>query len=153
MMAALRETSCTPLPEIHFEEFTRLASVDRHPSNLQVERKMSRRMSRRYKEWKSIVFACEQHMLQSARVLATWRFGPTITGMINLSLSLSYGSHLETFRTCLQQTLRARCEIIDVPPSREAQQRTRLILKWFVGEKRNVEIIKKTILETLCTGD
>eukprot|EP00959_Pyramimonas_sp_CCMP1952_P219229 4583771-Pyramimonas_sp.AAC.1 len=67
IMAALRDTCAMSLTECRFDEFSRIAAVDRHPSNLCVERRINRRTQRRFDNWKSILFKCEQHMLQSAR--------------------------------------------------------------------------------------
>eukprot|EP00959_Pyramimonas_sp_CCMP1952_P134798 2820816-Pyramimonas_sp.AAC.1 len=44
IMQALKETSPMSLPEVRFKAFSRIASVDRHPSNLVVERRIARRM-------------------------------------------------------------------------------------------------------------
>ena len=88
ILRALRYAAATSSAETTAAESpTRIASVDRHPSNLVTERRLRRRLFRLpNSRWRSIITPCRKHMLQTIRSVAMSHFDSTVSGMVHLGL-------------------------------------------------------------------
>lgn len=130
IMTALQEANATSLSErasSHF--FTRLVAIDRHPSNIVVERRTLRRLRRSYGNMASLVVECRQHMLQTIRNESLANFDTALSGMVNLALSLCSGAHVKVFKSCLREVFLERFRIVVGYPSVAARARRLIALR------------------------
>ena len=153
MMTAMSEQKALPLSAHSAESCSRVCAIDRHPSNLVVERRTLRRRRREQnKKWFAVVKTCAQHKLGCVRWAATKPFEGTLTGIINITRSLNSFTYLGGFRKDFWQTAFDRSKVVEGYPPPEARKRNRLILKWFLVKGPHT-MAQRVLLEILARGN
>ena len=114
MMLAMREINTIGDSEHNAETLTRLGSMDRHPSNGVVERRVLRRRRKKLKKkWRNLLAKCVQHKLGCVRMAATKPFEDTITGVINVTRSLMSFTYQAGFRKDFYDAVEAKVRVHD----------------------------------------
>ena len=131
MLQGLAEQSCMSVGELLAPSITRLCSIDRHPSNFVVERRILRRRRRDSINHRSVVNTCHQHKLGCVRGAMAHPFEDTITGVINITRSLHSFTYCRTFKRCLTDVIFEKAHVVVGIPDRDNLARAALYMRSF----------------------
>ena len=153
MMTAMAEQALLPEASHSAESCSRVVAIDRHPSNIVVERRSLRRRRRtKNKKWQSYLKTCAQHKLGCVRWQATKPFELVLTGLINVTRSLNSFTYINGFRKDFYQVAYDNCRVVYGYAPAANRARNRNILKWFLVKGPNT-MAQRVLLELLAEGD
>lgn len=152
MMTALKEQSSLSFGESSAESCSRLTSVDRHPSNLVVERRVIRRRRRLSTKWRSVITTCNQHKFGCVRLALSKPFDSTVTGIINVTRSIYSVSYLHRFQRIFRLHVFRRVRVVRASPSIATLRHTRTLLRWFVPPCAHA-MTQRVLLSVAAQGD
>ena len=130
---------------------SRLPAIDRHPSNLQAERKGDRRRRRRFKNSQTYLAVCKMHILAGIEEDSMHVFNDTISGLIHTVLSINAPGRREIFTSCLREAFRERTIVKVGGASLARVARARIVTKWFIPKGGN-DVLRRVLLDALITG-
>ena len=152
MLSSMAEQNAVSSSSHRAESTTRLVGVDRHPSNLVVERKVLRQRRKCSTKWSSIVSTCCQHKLGCVRFACTAPFEDTVTGIVNITRALYSVTYLKQFREAFYMETLTRTRVrIGMAPAQDRSNH-RHILKWFLPRGPDT-LAQKVLLELMATGN
>jgi hypothetical protein len=152
MIQCLHDVGAASFEESGFQQCTRIVSLDSHPSNFVVERRLRRRRRRLSKSWQTALFPCEQHKSGKIRDVATKPFESAVSGIINLGLSISQHGQLIDFQDCAREWVRANSLVLVGEPPPEVAARRNLVFKWFISGGVNQAVVR-VLLSNLARGN
>lgn len=147
--AALQSCSAVTVASRAFGLKVRGATSDRLAANLKAEASL---VSDRQGNWCSLMMPCDIHRVSGSQTKMMSLVEDSISGMINLSLSLRLSGNMKRVRSCLIKVTATKLELLDRPPSDEAQAHREQCLDLFLSRGPNAAR-RRMLLVCWCNGD
>lgn len=147
---ALCESSTTSRAHCQAESLNRSVSVDRHASNLQSE-KWIRRSRRACSNWKTLLCGCEVHMDATIHTKATRFLNCSVSGMVNVALSVATTADQQKLRRCVAEVILERMQVHVGDPGAEAEDFRRYAVHTFCPGEGN-KVLRMVLLRCLPKG-
>jgi len=135
----------------HFEQKTRIATVDKFSGNTKAERAIAQA---RGADWRTLHFFCEVHVTSTihGQTFHNLELGLDVSSMVHCALSLRVGAAMNRFRACMRLEVASKLHILRGRPPQEATQRRDQLLKLFLSRGPNLAF-RKIVLAMLPNGD
>ena len=149
--AALQRTSAVSEFANKFKHRFRAACTDDAKANPAAEARMLAFRNLLKKGWQGWRVACEVHKAATCHTTAFTLLEATISGLLNASLSVNFGSHVGRFRRFMYEVIKANIIFRNTPLDEQAKTYKMHVLRIFCqsGRKRSFRI---TMLLRLLPG-